>query len=126
MFFRGYVATKNKRCIEKYKDRNDFKTYDEVKHLSEFAGILARNAILIDLDDSEQAEKLMNMVEALQLNCRVYQTTRGKHFLFLNSKIDKCYTHATLACGLTADIKSGFKNSYEILKFNGEERFMGY
>lgn len=124
MFFRGYVATKNKRCIEKYKDRNDFKTYDEVKHLSEFAGILARNAILIDLDDSEQAEKLMNMVEALQLNCRVYQTTRGKHFLFLNSKIDKCYTHATLACGLTADIKSGFKNSYEILKFNGEERFI--
>ena len=124
MFFRGYVATKNKRCIEKYKDRNDFKSYDEVKHLSEFAGILARNAILIDLDDGEQAEKLMGIVEELQLNCRVYQTTRGKHFLFLNTKIDKCYTHATLACGLTADIKSGFTNSYEVLKFNGEERFI--
>lgn len=124
MFFRGYVATKNKRCIEKYKDRNDFKSYDEVKHLSEFAGILARNAILIDLDDAEQAEKLMGIVEDLQLNCRVYQTTRGKHFLFLNTKIDKCYTHATLACGLTADIKSGFTNSYEVLKYGGEERFI--
>lgn len=124
MFFRGYVATKNKRCIEKYKGRTDLRSYDEIRNLPEFAGVLAHDAILIDLDNAEQAEILMNMVKALQLNCRVYQTTRGKHFLFKNSQIDKCYTHATLACGLTADIKSGFSNSYEILKVNGEERFI--
>lgn len=124
MFFKGYVLTRNKRCIEKYKDRDDLKTYDEVKAYPEFAGVLAHDAILIDLDDAGQAELLMNMVEALQLNCRVYQTTRGKHFLFRNSKIPKCYTHATLACGLTADIKSGFANAYEVLKFDGEERFI--
>lgn len=124
MFFRGYVATKNKRCIEKYKGRTDLRSYDQIKNLPEFAGVLAPDAILIDLDDAGQAELLMNMVEALQLNCRVYQTTRGKHFLFRNSQVDKCSTHATLACGLTADIKSGFSNSYEILKVNGEERFV--
>ena len=124
MFFRGYVETKNKRCVEKYKNRTDFRTYEQVRHLKEFAGILSRNAILVDVDDGEQAEKLMGIVEALQLNCRVYQTTRGKHFLFLNTKIDKCYTHATLAIGLTADIKSGFTNSYEVLKINGEERWI--
>ena len=123
-FFRGYVVTKNKRCIEKYKDRTDFKGYSEVKNLPEFAGILAHDAILVDLDNAEQAEILMGIVEELQLNCRVYQTTRGKHFLFRNTKIEKCYTHATLACGLTADIKSGFVNSYEVLKFDGEERFI--
>lgn len=71
MFFRGYVATRNKRCIEKYKDRTDLKTYEEIKNLPEFAGVLASNAILVDLDDAEQAETLMNIVEALQLNCRV-------------------------------------------------------
>lgn len=124
MFFRGYVATRNKRCIEKYKDRTDLKTYEEIKNLPEFAGVLASNAILVDLDDAEQAETLMNIVEALQLNCRVYQTTRGKHFLFKNTRIEKCSTHSTLACGLTADIKSGFSNSYEILKVDGEERFI--
>jgi putative DNA primase/helicase len=118
------VETKNKRCVEKYKNRTDFRTYEQVRHLKEFAGILSRNAILVDVDDGEQAEKLMGIVEALQLNCRVYQTTRGKHFLFLNTKIDKCYTHATLAIGLTADIKSGFTNSYEVLKINGEERWI--
>ncbi len=123
-FFKGYVETKDKKCIEKFKNRTDFKTYDQVKDLNEFAGILANNAILIDIDDQEQSEILMDIVEAKQLNCRVYQTSRGRHFLFKNSKIEKCFTHTKLACGLTADIKSGFKNSYSVLKFNGEERFI--
>ena len=56
------------------------------------------------------------------LNCRVYKTTRGRHFLFKNKGITKCYTHTHIACGLIADIKVGLTNSYEILKFDGKER----
>lgn len=124
MFFKGYIRTKDKNAIDKYKNTDNLKTLKEVQSLPEYAGILAPDAILVDVDDSKQSELLMNIVEHFQLNCRVYQTTRGRHFLFKNSKIDKCYTHCTLACGFTADIKSGFKNSYEVLKFNGEERFI--
>ena len=118
--------TKDKKCVEKFKNRTDFKTLEQVKSLDEYAGILANDAILIDIDDGDQAELLMDIVEHLQLNCRVYQTTRGKHFLFKNSEghIQKCFTHANLGCGLTADIKVGVKNSYEVLKFNGKERFI--
>lgn len=123
-FFKGFVKTKDKRCMEKFKNRTDFKTYEQVKDLPEFAGILADDAILIDIDDGDQAEVLMNIVEELQLNCRVYRTTRGKHFLFKNCGVDKCYTHTNLACGLVADIKVGVKNSYSILKFNDQERFI--
>lgn len=123
-WFRGYVPTKNKRCLEKYKDRTDLKGLNDVKNLSEYAGILATHTILVDVDDGKQSEILMNIVKALQLNCRVYQTTRGKHFLFINTKIPKCSTHSTLAVGLTADIKVGFSNSYEVLKFGGKERFI--
>lgn len=124
MFFKGYIRTKDKNAIDKYKNTDNLKTLQEVQSLPEYAGILAPDAILVDIDDSKQSELLMNIVEHFQLNCRVYQTTRGRHFLFKNSKIDKCFTHCTLACGFTADIKSGFKNSYEVLKFNGEERFI--
>ena len=124
MFFKGYIRTKEKNAIDKYKNTDNLKTLQEVQSLPEYAGILAPDAILVDIDDSKQSELLMNIVEHFQLNCRVYQTTRGRHFLFKNSKIDKCFTHCTLACGFTADIKSGFKNSYEVLKFNGEERFI--
>lgn len=122
--FKGYVLTKNKKCLEKFKDRNDLKSYDEVKDADEFAGILADDVVLIDIDDSTQAEIMMDIVEDKQLDCRVYQTTRGKHFLFKNNGIKKCGTHVKLACGLEADIKVGSKNSYSILKFKGEERFI--
>lgn len=125
-FFKGYVKTRDKKCTEKFKDRTDFKTLEQVQSLDEYAGILANDAVLIDVDDGEQSELLMDIVEDLQLNCRVYQTTRGKHFLFKNStgQVQKCFTHTTLACGLTADIKCGLKNSYEVLKFDGKERFI--
>lgn len=125
-FFKGYVMTKNKKCVEKFKDRTDFKTLEQVESLEEYAGILADDAVLIDIDDGDQAELLMDIVEHLQLDCRVYQTTRGKHFLFKNTtgQIQKCFTHANLGCGLTADIKVGVKNSYEVLKFDGKERFI--
>lgn len=124
MFFKGYVRTKDKKCIEKFKDRTDFKTLEEVQSFPEYAGVLAADAILIDIDDAEQAETMMDIVEALQLNCMVIQTTRGKHFYFKNSQIANCSTHANLACGLIADIKSGFKSCYSVLKFNGEDRFV--
>lgn len=123
MFFKGYVVTQDKKCIEKFKDRTDFKSYSEVERLPEFAGILAENTVLIDIDDFEQSEILFKIVKEKQLTCRVYKTTRGKHFLFNNPElVTKCRTHATLAVGLTADIKIGLKNSYSVLKFNGKER----
>lgn len=103
---------------------SQLKTYDEVKDLDEFAGILADDVILIDVDNKEDSDILMNIVEDLQLDCRVYQTTRGRHFLFKNDKVDTCSTHSKLAIGIEADIKVGCKNSYSVLKYNGEERFI--
>lgn len=51
MFFKGFVETKNKKCIEKFKGRTDFKTFEQVQSLPEYAGILATETILIDIDD---------------------------------------------------------------------------
>lgn len=121
--YKGYVPTRNKRCLRKFKDA-PLLTYDEVSNLEEFAGILKDDIVLIDLDDGEQAELLMSIVEELKLSCIVMQTKRGKHFYFKNKGVDKCYTHAKLACGLTADIKVGSHNSYAVVKYEGEERFI--
>lgn len=120
--FKGYVATKDKICIEKFKNRTEFKSYKDVLSLSEFAGILGNETILIDIDDYEQSEILFAIVKDMHLNCRVYQTSRGKHFLFKNKYIENCFTGTKLACGLTADIKVGLKNSYSILKYADELR----
>lgn len=131
--FRGYVPTKNKKCLTKFKDEHasNIQTYDEIKHADEFAGILAEDTILIDVDDFDQSEIVMQIVEDLQLKCRVYATKRGKHFLFNNNKLGRylqptCKTGTMLACGIKCDIKVGHRNSYSILKFDGVERKIIY
>lgn len=126
MFFKGYVETKNKKCIEKFKGRTDFKSYEQVQSLSEFAGILNTDTILIDIDDYDQSELLFKIVQDKGLKCRVYETTRGKHFLFNNKGVDTNRTKANLAIGLIADIKIGKRNSYSILKFKDKERTILY
>lgn len=121
--YKGFIETKGKAAVEKFKGKNSFKTYEEVKDLDGFGGVLADDTILIDIDDSEQSEIMMNIVEDLQLDCKVYQTSRGRHFLFKNTKIARNRTHVPLAIGLTADIKCGSRTSYEVIKIDGEERF---
>ena len=121
--FRGYVLTKNKNCLESFKDIKDLKSYSEIENAPEFAGILAENTVLIDVDDTEQSDILYKLVQDLDLKCRVYQTTRGKHFLFLNNdSIKRNRTGTDLFLGIKADIKLGSRNSYSVLKFNNAER----
>lgn len=124
MLYKGYIKTKGKKAIEAFKDRTKYRTYDEVKNLEGFGGVLADDTILIDIDDAEQSEILMNIVEEYQLDCRVYCTSRGRHFLFKNHSITRNRTHVPLAVGLTADIKLGTRSSYEVIKIDGEERFI--
>lgn len=119
--YKGFIATDGKVPKEKFKGKNAFKSYKEVRDLPSFAGILRDDCIMIDLDDAEQAEKMMQIVEDHQLRCRVTCTKRGKHFTFRNSGVDRCGTGLKLACGLTADIKTG--GMPEVLKVDGEERF---
>ena len=126
MFFRGYIKTENKQAAEKFKGRTNFKTLEEVQSLPEYAGILAHDAVLIDIDDVEQSQLLLKICEDEDIRCRILESRSGMHFLFKNSKIDKCYTKTTLACGLVTDIKSGFKNAYEVLKIDGKERELLY
>lgn len=126
MFYRGYVKTKDKKCIEKFGKNAKLHTFDEVKDLDEYAGIIAADSILIDVDDFEQSKKLLEIVEDNDILCKVLESRSGMHFLFKNSVIDKCYTKVNLACGIVADIKSGFKACYEVLKINGKERNVIY
>lgn len=131
--FKGYVPTKNKKCLMPFRNKSpeELKTYDEVKGLSEYAGIIHEDIVVIDIDDFNESEILMKIVEERQLACRVYETTRGKHFFFMNISngeyiLDRCGTHKMLACGITADIKVGCKNSYSVQKFNDKERKIIY
>ena len=122
--FRGYVPTKDKQCLEKFKGRKRLNTLSEVADLDEYAGILGDETILVDVDDGPTSDLLFQMVQDLGLKCKVYATTRGKHFYFRNPEglVEKSWTKQTLAVGITTDAKVGRNNSYAILKFKGIER----
>lgn len=126
--FKGYVPTRDKKCLVRFKNRRsqDLYSLEDVEKMPEYAGILGDETVLIDIDDFEESEILFRIVQDKKLKCRVYETTRGKHFLFQNSALETCKTHTRLACGLNADIKLGCRNSYSILKFKGKNRKILY
>lgn len=124
--FRGYVPTKDKQCLEKFKGRKRLNTLEDVQNLDEYAAILGEETILIDVDDGETSDLLFKIVQDLALKCRVYATTRGKHFYFKNPEgyVEKSWTKQTLALGIETDAKVGRNNSYAIMRFKGVDRPM--
>ena len=124
--FRGYVPTKDKQCLEKFKGRKRLNTLEDVQDLDEYAAILGEETILIDVDDGETSDLLFKIVQDLALKCQVYATTRGKHFYFKNPEgyVEKSWTKQTLALGIETDAKVGRNNSYAIMRFKGVDRPM--
>lgn len=122
--FKGYIPTKNKKSIMTFKGKNasQLLTFEEAQKLPEFGGVLAAETVLVDIDDFESSEILFKIVQDRQLKCKVYKTTRGKHFYFRNNGVESNKTHCTTAISLVADMKLGTRNSYSILKFKGELR----
>lgn len=126
--YKGFVPTSQKKSTMPFKDKSasDLLTLEEAQKFSEYAGILADDTVLVDIDDAEQSKILLNIVRAKELKCKVIATSRGMHFLFKTDKPMQNRTHCKLAIGLTADIKGGGRASYEVLKYDGKDREVLY
>jgi len=122
--FRGYVKTNKKQPCQKFGNGEPLLTFDQVKDLDEYAGILNGEFTVKDVDDGDEAQRLYRLVCDLNLNCRVYKTTRGLHFMFKSSEhCKKGSTGARDAYGFGFDVRMG-KNMYIVLKNGGKEREM--
>jgi len=118
--FRGYVKTKDKKPIQKFKGVDNLPTYEELNEkYDEFAGILNDQFTVMDIDDTDEAQRTYRLVCDLGLNCRVTKTTRGMHFIFKkNEYANKGNTHQINALGFTLDIRTGV-NQYIVVKKDG-------
>lgn len=126
--YKGYVPTSQKRAQMAFKDKtaSDLLTLEEAQKFNEYAGILADDTVLVDIDNETESKIMMKVVESLSLKCKVIATSRGAHFLFKTSHPMQNRTHCKLGIGLTADIKGGGRASYEVLKYDGKEREVLY
>ena len=126
--YKGFVTTSGKKATMTFKDKSssELLTLEQAQRFQEFAGILADDTVLVDIDDGEQSKIMLNIVKSKGLKCKVLATSRGAHFLFKTTHPMQNRTHCKLGIGLTADIKGGGRASYEVLKYNGAEREVLY
>ena len=122
MLFRGFVPTRSKRCLMKFKDVENLPTLNDIRQSDEFAGVLKEGVVLLDFDDRSQGDRMERMLDDCKVEYFRMETTRGVHFYFKCNDDLKATVGADLACGLSCDIKSGAKNGYAILKYEGRER----
>lgn len=108
------------------KSSAELLSLEEAQKFNEYAGVMADNAILVDIDTEKETDILLNIVKSLGLKCRVLKSRSGGHFLFHVDRPMNNRTKVTLGIGIKADIKGCGKNSIEVLKIDGKEREVLY
>lgn len=134
-FYRGFVKTNGKVPLEEYKDKSQkLRSFEDVKDLEAYSGVVAANSVVIDCDTMEDAEMVLQIVKAENIRTLVYRSNHGMHFLFRNN--DGCVTKNSahkknpqieVALGLMmTDVRCGKKNGCECLKKNNTELTVEY
>lgn len=126
--YKGYVPTQNKQAVMPFKDKTsaELLTLEQAQAYNEYAGILADDTILVDIDTEKETEILLNVVKTLGLKCKVLKSRSGGHFLFKIAKPMSNRTKVPIGIGIVADIKGCGRASYEVLKIDGKERDVLY
>lgn len=128
-FYRGYITVgTDKKPLMKFKEVPDKEllTLEQAETKSGYAGVMAKDSILVDIDNKAESEILFKICTELKVKCRILKTDRGRHFLFKNDSIKSCCIKRKSAIGLTIDVKSGKRDCYEVLKSNGQNRAVEY
>ena len=120
--FRGYVATKDKKPLQKFKGVEKLPTLDEVSKLDEYAGILNDEFMVMDVDDPIDAIFCTKLACRESFNVRMIKTSRGVHLVFKKPNFEiKGTTHEKNAFGIEFDIRVGV-NQYIVCKNDGKLR----
>lgn len=118
--YKGYLKTKGKVPLEKMEEMRP-----SPPDRGDYAGVLADDMIQIDVDNKAQAELIHTIVNYLELNCNVLQTTRGLHFYFKNPAVSGVKNRSVKAytpVGVKVDVGVGVKNGLVPLVVNGTAR----
>lgn len=118
-----YIILDGKCPTHSFKDGKGTKSLDEVKDFDNYAVVVPKGYIVLDFDTTSDAEIMLKIVEALDLNTLVFKTTRGIHCWFKSPEEDpKNFIKNRLAIGIYADRKAGGRNAYVKLKSDGKQR----
>ena len=118
-----YIILDGKTPTHGFKDGQGTKTWNEVKHFDNIGVIVPNGYVVLDFDTASDAEIMLNIVNALDIKCRVMKTTRGIHCWFKSPEENaKNFIKNRLAVGIYCDRKSGGRNAYVKIKQDGQKR----
>lgn len=119
-----YIILNGKTPTHPFKNKKDTKKWSEVKEFDSVGVVVPEGFIVLDFDTKSDADIMLEIVETLDLKCRVMLTTRGAHFWFKNADngIEKNFIKSRLAIGIYSDCKNGNRRSYVKIKQDGEMR----
>lgn len=98
------------------------KSYDEVKLLDDFGATLNPETVMVDIDDPAQAKKVKKIIERMNINCIIIQTSKGMHFHFKNTNIRSNKQHYYTPIGIKTETKYPHQNVVTPIRLNGEDR----
>lgn len=120
---RYIILDSNKQATHKFKDGKGAKKWSEVKDFDNVALIVPKPYIVLDFDTTSDAEIMLDIINSLDLKCRVMKTTRGIHVWFKSSEESpKNFIKNRLAIGVYSDRKVHSRNAYVKIKSDGELR----
>lgn len=120
--FKGYIPTNGKKPTEEYKNRTEFYSLSDVEKLNSYGAVLSDEIIQIDIDDEEQSEIVFDIIQKQNIQCNILKTSRGKHFYFLNTNMDRRKQGYLTAIGVKIDTGLGLQNAVIPLKVDGKLR----
>ena len=117
------ILDPKKRATHSFsKEKGGGKPWKDVKEFDNIGLIVPEPFIVLDFDTKSDAEIMLEIVETLDLKCRVMKTTRGIHVWFKSIEPWKCFKKTRLAIGIYSDCKSHSKNAYVKIKDSGDMR----
>lgn len=97
-------------------------SYSDISKLDDYGATLNPQTIMVDIDDMVQAKRVQKILEKLNVNCIIIQTSNGMHFHFLNTNIKSNKQHYYTALGVKTETKYPHQNVVTPIKLNGVER----
>lgn len=100
--------------------------YEDIKTQKDYGATLKPETIMVDIDDMDKAEKVKKIIEKLNTNCIIIQTSNGMHFHFTNTNIKSNKQHYYTPLGIKTETKYPHQNVVTPIKLNGKTRKIIY
>lgn len=109
----------SKRPNVRHVNENTSMAYEDVVKLDDFGATLNPETVMIDIDNKKDSKVVKNIIDKLDLNCVIIQTTKGMHFHFKNTDIKNNKQNYFTSIGIKTETKFAHQNVVTPIKING-------